>query len=173
VDKQSDCSTSSFHFQDLRFLKRAVVASCASMVRTLIVQKGCFYNCLAKFPPSELVTRVTCTLCFPTFHKPESIKRRKNAGNSFTFGTHTLKGNTLQYFTWCFNLEKTEWDKLIDNLIKQGILGSPKVIKAMRTVPRTRFLPPDMQSYYAADTPLPIGFGQTISAPHGLNFALG
>jgi protein-L-isoaspartate(D-aspartate) O-methyltransferase len=71
------------------------------------------------------------------------------------------------------NLEKTDWKKLVDGLIKQGILHSPNVIKAMRAVPRVKFLPQDMQSYYAADTPLPIGFGQTISAPHGLSFALG
>jgi protein-L-isoaspartate(D-aspartate) O-methyltransferase len=70
-------------------------------------------------------------------------------------------------------LEKTEWEKLVDSLIKQEILRSPKVIKAMRTVPRAKFLPSDVQSYYAADTPLPIGFGQTISAPHGFSFALG
>lgn len=36
----------------------------------------------------------------------------------------------------------------------------------MRAVPRTKFLPKDMQPYSAVDTPLPIGFGQTISAPH-------
>ena len=70
------------------------------------------------------------------------------------------------------NLEKTEWEKLIDGLIKQGVLRSPKVIKAMRNVPRTKFLPKDVYSYGAADTPLPIGFGQTISAPHSLSCVL-
>jgi protein-L-isoaspartate(D-aspartate) O-methyltransferase len=69
-------------------------------------------------------------------------------------------------------LEKTDWEKLIDSLIKQCILRSPKVIKAMRAVPRTNFLPKDMQSYNAVDTPLPIGFGQTISAPHSLSLTL-
>lgn len=63
-------------------------------------------------------------------------------------------------------MEKNDWEKLIDNLIKEGILHSPKVIKAMRFVPRVKFLPDDMQSYGAVDTPLPIGFGQTVSAPH-------
>ncbi len=58
------------------------------------------------------------------------------------------------------------WEKLIDSLIKQGILRSPNVIKAMRSVPRTKFLPADVQGYAMADTPLPIGMGQTISAPH-------
>jgi len=69
---------------------------------------------------------------------------------------------------WCPSLEK-DWEKLIENLTKEGILRSPKVIKAMRSVPRARFLPENMQSYSAADTPLPIGFGQTVSAPHSLS----
>jgi protein-L-isoaspartate(D-aspartate) O-methyltransferase len=63
-------------------------------------------------------------------------------------------------------LEKTSWDKLVDSLAKQGVLRTPKVISAMRAVPRIKFLSPDSQSYDAVDTPLPIGFGQTISAPH-------
>ena len=63
-------------------------------------------------------------------------------------------------------LEKTSWDKLVDSLTKQGILRTPKVTSAMRAVPRIKFLSPDSQSYDAVDTPLPIGFGQTISAPH-------
>ena len=74
---------------------------------------------------------------------------------------------------WCFELEKTDWEKLIDSLVKQGVLRSPKVIEAMRAVPRAKFLPSEMQSYTAVDTPLPIGFGQTISAPHSSSFTLG
>ncbi|MGF3522741.1 MAG: protein-L-isoaspartate(D-aspartate) O-methyltransferase [Candidatus Bathyarchaeia archaeon] len=62
--------------------------------------------------------------------------------------------------------EKANWNKLIDDLIRQGILRSPEVIRAMRAVPRARFLPADMQTYESVDTPLPIGSGQTISAPH-------
>ena len=63
-------------------------------------------------------------------------------------------------------MEKRDWEKLIENLIKERILRTPKVIKAMRSVPRGNFLPENMQSYSAVDTPLPIGFGQTVSAPH-------
>jgi protein-L-isoaspartate(D-aspartate) O-methyltransferase len=63
-------------------------------------------------------------------------------------------------------LEKADWGKLIDSLTKQDILRTPKVIKAMRAVPRTNFLPSDMKSYTSNDTPLPIGCAQTISAPH-------
>jgi len=64
------------------------------------------------------------------------------------------------------DVEKEDWQKLVDSLIKQEILKTPRVIKAMRAVPRSKFLPVDMQGYNAVDTPLPIGFGQTISAPH-------
>jgi len=66
-------------------------------------------------------------------------------------------------------LEKTDWDKLIDSLTRQGVLHTQKVIRAMRCVPRTKFLPQDMKAYTNSDTPLPIGFGQTVSAPHSFS----
>jgi protein-L-isoaspartate(D-aspartate) O-methyltransferase len=62
--------------------------------------------------------------------------------------------------------EKAEWESLIRNLVNEGILHSPKVIRAMRLVSREPFLPERLKSYYAVDTPLPIGWGQTASAPH-------
>jgi protein-L-isoaspartate(D-aspartate) O-methyltransferase len=63
-------------------------------------------------------------------------------------------------------LEKANWEKLIDNLLKEGTLRTPKVTKAMRAAPRTNFLPKNMQTYAASDTPIQIGFGQSVSAPH-------
>jgi len=42
----------------------------------------------------------------------------------------------------------------------------PSVISAMSRVPREMFLPEPLQSRAYDDTPLPIGRGQTISAPH-------
>ena len=41
-----------------------------------------------------------------------------------------------------------------------------KVLEAMRTVPRDRFVPADMVGYAYEDSPLPIGHGQTISQPY-------
>src|SRR4030043_1637392 len=64
------------------------------------------------------------------------------------------------------NMERSDWEKLVDNLVKEGLLRSPKIIHVMRSVPRTKFLPEDMKPYSATDTPLPVGFGQTVSAPH-------
>ncbi|MEM1606848.1 MAG: hypothetical protein QW341_00680 [Candidatus Bathyarchaeia archaeon] len=64
-------------------------------------------------------------------------------------------------------MSEGDWERLIRSLIGQGILRSPRVIKAMRLVPRSLFLPADQKPYAAIDTPLPIGEGQTVSAPQG------
>jgi protein-L-isoaspartate(D-aspartate) O-methyltransferase len=64
-------------------------------------------------------------------------------------------------------MEKQAWEGLIQRLIGESILRSPRVIRALRRVPRDSFLPEGMRDYAAVDSPLPIGFGQTISAPLG------
>lgn len=47
----------------------------------------------------------------------------------------------------------------------KGRIGD-KVLEAMSRVPREIFVPEDIRSQAYEDTPLPIGHGQTISAPH-------
>ena len=42
----------------------------------------------------------------------------------------------------------------------------PRVLDAMRSVPRHRFVPADLQTQAYGDGPLPIGEGQTISQPY-------
>jgi len=63
-------------------------------------------------------------------------------------------------------MRKEDWEQLIQNLITEGLLRSPRVIRAMRQVNREQFLPDHLKAYCAVDSPLPIGSGQTISAPH-------
>jgi protein-L-isoaspartate(D-aspartate) O-methyltransferase len=82
-----------------------------------------------------------------------------------------LKAN-FTVFIVVLLLERSEWERLIENLVKEGVLHSQNVIKAMHSVPREKFLPENMASYSAVDTPLPIGFGQTASAPHSLAFTV-
>jgi len=60
---------------------------------------------------------------------------------------------------------RRKWDSLIQSLIEGGILRSPQVIRALRRVPREPFVPEGMKAYAAVDSPLSIGYGQTISAP--------
>ncbi len=55
-------------------------------------------------------------------------------------------------------------DRLIDELRNHGI--SERVLEAMRRVPRHLFVPEKEMKNAYADYPLPIGWGQTISAPH-------
>lgn len=55
---------------------------------------------------------------------------------------------------------------LVESLKDRGILTKVKVIDAMLTVPRHKFVPEEAKSSAYMDSPLSIGLGQTISAPH-------
>lgn len=59
-----------------------------------------------------------------------------------------------------------ERKELVDKLIREGILKSKEVIEAFLKIPREEFVPRHLRRLAYADTPLPIGYGQTISAPH-------
>ncbi len=52
-----------------------------------------------------------------------------------------------------------------EQLLPRGI-RSPAVLEAMGRVPRDGFVPPDLAPSAYEDTPLPIGYGQTISQPY-------
>jgi protein-L-isoaspartate(D-aspartate) O-methyltransferase len=52
-----------------------------------------------------------------------------------------------------------------DHIERRGVTD-PRVLHAMRTVPRHRFVPPTLQHLAHADRPLPIGHAQTISQPY-------
>lgn len=55
---------------------------------------------------------------------------------------------------------------LVKKLSNYGYIKTEKVKKAMEVVPREEFLPEENRFYAYADQPLPLGEGQTISAPH-------
>ena len=55
---------------------------------------------------------------------------------------------------------------LIDHLIEEGALRTPRIIEAFRRVDRADFVLPEYASHAYADTALPIGHGQTISQPY-------
>ena len=58
------------------------------------------------------------------------------------------------------------WELLVQRLVRQHILRSKEVIEAFRRAPRYNFLPEELRQYAAIDEPIPIGYGQTVSAPH-------
>jgi len=55
---------------------------------------------------------------------------------------------------------------LVRYLVDQGILKTSRIIEAFKTVPRELFVPEKYRKSAYSDEPLPIGFNQTISAPH-------
>jgi len=56
--------------------------------------------------------------------------------------------------------------ELIRRLQDARYIRTDKVRKAMEAVPREEFIPDNVKQYAYVDQPLPIGRGQTISAPH-------
>jgi len=59
-----------------------------------------------------------------------------------------------------------ERNRLVSNLVSEGYIKTEPVRHAFCSVPREAFVPEYMKKYAYADTPLDIGEGQTISAPH-------
>jgi protein-L-isoaspartate(D-aspartate) O-methyltransferase len=57
-------------------------------------------------------------------------------------------------------------ERMIERLIRDRVLRTPRVIEAVRAVPRHLFVPRHLRESAYYDTPLTIGSGQTISAPH-------
>jgi protein-L-isoaspartate(D-aspartate) O-methyltransferase len=58
-----------------------------------------------------------------------------------------------------------ERDWIADQLERRGIKDA-EVMRAMRAVPREKFVPAELQGSAYADGALPIGHGQTISQPY-------
>ena len=75
-----------------------------------------------------------------------------------------------------FNCETTQpiaregWGKQADNMIKEQIekrgITDKRVLEAMRNTPRHEFIPYEYIEKAYNDSPLPIGYGQTISQPY-------
>ena len=61
---------------------------------------------------------------------------------------------------------------LIDSLIGQGWLKTPRIIHAFRKIKRMDFLPEDMKDLAELNEALSIGHGQTISQPLVVAFML-
>ncbi len=55
---------------------------------------------------------------------------------------------------------------MVERAIKEFNLHNQDVIHSMRNVPRHLFVPEDLRHVAYDDFPLPIGYGQTISAPY-------
>lgn len=65
---------------------------------------------------------------------------------------------------------KTSFEEARLKMVEQQLAGrgitDQHVLQVMREVPRHRFVPEDLWDMAYRDTPLPIGYGQTISQPY-------
>ncbi|PSQ08707.1 protein-L-isoaspartate O-methyltransferase [Halobacteriales archaeon QS_5_70_15] len=64
----------------------------------------------------------------------------------------------------------TDWaarrERMVDRLVDRGRIERESTERALREVPRHEFVPEPRRGAAYEDRPLPIGEGQTISAPH-------
>ncbi len=63
-------------------------------------------------------------------------------------------------------------EELVDYLVNFGYIKSPRVMEAFLKVDRKLFVPDEYKEFAYIDEPLPIGYGQTISAPSVIALAL-
>jgi protein-L-isoaspartate(D-aspartate) O-methyltransferase len=67
-----------------------------------------------------------------------------------------------------------DWERqrarMVEEQLRARDIGSPRVLAAMATVPRHRFVPDALRARAYDDSPLPIGLGQTISQPYIVAF---
>jgi protein-L-isoaspartate(D-aspartate) O-methyltransferase len=65
---------------------------------------------------------------------------------------------------------KTSFDEARQQMVEQQLAGrgitDERVLQVMREVPRHQFVPEDLWDMAYRDTPLPIGYSQTISQPY-------
>jgi protein-L-isoaspartate(D-aspartate) O-methyltransferase len=59
-----------------------------------------------------------------------------------------------------------ERSRMVEHQIRARGITNPRLLTAMREIPRHHFIPPPYNSSAYEDAPLPIGNGQTISQPY-------
>lgn len=91
-----------------------------------------------------------------------------------TYEMHEIYGVQAFYESMSSQLmirmSRDRYKKDVDNLVRRlqnsGYLRTDEMERAVRTVPREEFVHPSTRAQAYRDSPLSIGLGQTISAPH-------
>ncbi|HWM26357.1 MAG TPA: protein-L-isoaspartate(D-aspartate) O-methyltransferase [Chthoniobacterales bacterium] len=69
------------------------------------------------------------------------------------------RGNTTQAST-------SQLSAMLDRQLRGRGISDPRTLRAMASVAREKFVPPELRARAYDDRPLPIGYGQTISQPY-------
>jgi len=65
---------------------------------------------------------------------------------------------------------KKQRERMVEKIEKEYRLNSPKILSAMRDVPREKFVARIYRHFAYSDWPITIGFGQTMSQPYTVAF---
>ncbi|ONK58299.1 uncharacterized protein A4U43_C09F10740 [Asparagus officinalis] len=95
-----------------------------------------------------------------TFLRSPSSTATTATGFSFCSGTHPL----LKMQRFCTQGSISKNKGLVEQLQHYGIIKSRKVAEVMETIDRGLFVPEGNPAYL--DSPMPVGYNATISAPH-------
>ncbi|MGQ9474304.1 MAG: protein-L-isoaspartate(D-aspartate) O-methyltransferase [Candidatus Caldatribacteriaceae bacterium] len=76
----------------------------------------------------------------------------------------TLLVPFLEIYAQNSSLESARQRMITEQIIQRGIM-EPLLLEAFQKVPREEFVPENLRKWAYEDTPLPIGYGQTISQP--------
>ncbi|KAI3886116.1 hypothetical protein MKX03_029835 [Papaver bracteatum] len=121
------------------------------------------FACRSSTPLKPLFTTTTTPILrysfiLPVQSKPYSPPPASKSNNK----KNPLFSNTERFLTTRVSREKNKG--LVANLKRYGVIRSPKVAEVMENIDRGFFVPDGNAAY--ADSPMPIGFNATISAPH-------
>jgi len=64
------------------------------------------------------------------------------------------------------------WFNLVEQLIANGVLKTPEVVRAFSKIDRAKFMQSENKAQVNEDRPFPIGYGQTISQPSTVAFMI-
>jgi protein-L-isoaspartate(D-aspartate) O-methyltransferase len=70
------------------------------------------------------------------------------------------------------NMPIGDLNSLVNHLIDEGVLKTPLIIDAFKSIDRAKFVPENMKPFVYVDEALSIGQGQTISQPYTVAFML-
>ena len=148
---------------------RGTAAQSGNAVRPLDMSDYCSFEApktgRAVWPPLRVDTKIQVG---PDF----SVQNAMQAKNQMIAAVRRivlLAGFTTLFPTLAVAQGKAAWDAARNRLVDEEIVGAgvknPRVVEAMRQVPRHEFVPLNQRKMAYYDMALPIGEGQTISPP--------
>ncbi|XP_026387164.1 protein-L-isoaspartate O-methyltransferase 1-like [Papaver somniferum] len=120
------------------------------------------FACRCSTPLKPLLSTTTTPILRYSFLLPIQSKSSPPPASKPNNKKNPLFSNMERFLTTRVSKEKNKG--LVANLKRYGVIRSPKVAEVMVNIDRGFFVPDGNAAY--ADSPMPIGFNATISAPH-------